>query len=206
MALQQMLPFFATPNMADVAGVKLVKLSDGRVRQGALPNPDHVCFGELGVTVPRPQCHAVSFAGVLCVFRSGSRPQVSRLNTDGPVAGVQDIQTRWNRADENFVRDTMGAQDSQLAIDGDAELPIAMGSRRCCPVPASLYWRITRHEPTKTFLHRQPLGPMTTPTTKRVTMTTPASVVGTTKPTAIDRLVANRTGHESQHNRGGHYL
>ncbi len=210
MASKQMFPIFATANIADGAGIKLIEPSDGRVCQGALPNPDHVCFGELGVAVSRPQCHPISLSGVFGVFSRRPNTQMTRLAASGSVARMKNIHACGNGPNKNLIRDTMGAQDTQFAVDGDAELSIAMGSRRCRPVPAPLCggwsrWGITRHEPAKALLHRQPLGPMAASTGKRIAMTKPASVVSTTKPPAVDRLVANRTGHESHHNRGGHY-
>lgn len=170
--------------------------------QGVVANVFHVFFDQFGVGESFCPSNTTSFACILRVFCLGSRPQMNRLDADGPVARVQDEGAIFgNGADEQPIGHMASANGVSPV---HMKVGIASGIEWTGPVPAAFVGGITGHEPAEYFDFCQTRRSTGRPSGQRITMAQQTCVVSATQPSPTGGL--ETVGDEAQFciSKGGH--
>lgn len=169
----------------------------------------HICFGDLGGVVCFADGHKATLKRFGYVLGLGVKMQVSRLDADLTVTGVQDKKTIVNRPVVDAIRHTVSKTADPSFTLSCVNDPVSMVADVSRPVPALIKrwhnpvnmrksrWRVVGHVPAKNLYLIKPARAREGDLRGWVAMSIPAHVVATTPPHTVDGSVAsgNRTGH-----------
>jgi hypothetical protein len=155
--------------------------------QGTLPNPYHFGFDESGMSIT----FAEGIASAINTFRNvqglSSKMQVSGLNADGPITGVQDELPDRYGAMINAIRRLVSRHGK--SVEAEHSITFAIGTR--CPIPTSFAgrWserRLARHVPSKclSFGHSA-WALFGSSASKGIAVPKPAEIMGITKASSV---------------------
>lgn len=196
-----MFPVFASEHRLDGRVTDSQGVGHSCGRKGALSDPQHLGFGELGVASSFANRKSVAVNSFIHVLGLSTRMKMGGLNADGSVAGMQDEgAVGGNLAYENLVGHSVG----QLHID-DA---VSVGVGGADPVPASFCWWLPGHEVDKGFSGGHSPRTGQSDAAKGIAMTLPALVVGAAPALAPQRCggIAEQTASSVCVETNGHDL
>jgi hypothetical protein len=192
----QVLPLSAKQNLRDGGPIDAQPLGHFPMRHpGLRSDPKHVSGSELGARNPFPPSVSISLSHLSIVLVKTPEAQVSGLNTDGPVAGVQN--KLLYRPTIDSVRHNVGENGDGLPVDEHAELAVSSLIGAGGPVPTAVRGWLPRHEPGERFSLSEARGSHLPTTGKWIAVSEPTLVMRSTPLPAQDRAitVGDGAGH-----------
>lgn len=184
MTLQQVLPRLAGVGGANGGFCNTEHLGQCVVTEQTHSNPQHVRFGELGLTILLPNSRASTLISLSRVLRLTAQMQVRGLHADGPVAPVQDALAAWDSATIDAPCGAMCKHPWFTHLEPSIAHLVG-GSAG--PVPTLVWWRrIARHEVGERFRFSEAFW---LATSQWVTMSPLSLVVGITQTHGLHRSI-----------------
>ena len=191
-----MLPTLPRDNLTDYWSANSEYTGQFFARKCARPNCQDVSFSEFGKGMSFASDGATSVNHFSHVVGVGSEMKMCGVDTNLPVAVVKNPESigDWSMIDAvgGVVSSNFRPPQRKKAVTVRPDVP--------CPVPASTFRWVTRHEPRESFGLSEVIGALIASSGKRIPVSLPTLVVGTTPVSSHNRSVAarNRACHPIQ--------
>lgn len=188
-----MSPGHASTGFANYTLSDAEHLSHHPLGEVALPDEEHVGFGEFGVSMIFSDTQAISVHGFFDILDMSGCAEMGWLNTNRSVTRVQDFLSDIDLSVIDLVRcDVRVHRRSPV-------MKLSISSLGCASSPIPAFggnWRAARMEPHEGLFQAQASGPLGQSTSKRIAVRGPAVPVRTTPPpssvgpfTSVDRTL-----------------